>query len=49
MTQDTVRGVLYCKYCKGNPKIEMPNNIDLTSSSNEEFVENILDVQFAKT
>ena len=41
MTQNTVREeILYCKYCKGNPKIEMPNNIDLTSPSSEEFVEN---------
>ena len=42
MTQNAVREeILYCKYCKGNPTIEIPDNIDLTSPSSENFVENL--------
>ena len=32
---------LYCKYCKLTPTIEVPSNIDLTSTSSDEFVENV--------
>lgn len=31
---------LYCKNCKMNPMIEIPNNVDLTSPASEEFVRN---------
>lgn len=31
---------LYCKYCKDNPTIDVPNNVDLSSSSST-FVENV--------
>ena len=32
---------LYCHYCKMNPTIEVPSNIDLKSDSSNEFVQNI--------
>ena len=31
----------YCKYCKENPTMEIPSNIDLTSPSSDEFVMNL--------
>ena len=32
---------LYCDYCKAVPTIEVPNNIDFSSSTSDEFVGNI--------
>jgi hypothetical protein len=32
---------LYCRYCKSTPTIEIPENVDLTSPSSEEFVGNV--------
>ncbi|WP_420544499.1 hypothetical protein [Nitrosopumilus sp.] len=32
---------LYCKYCKENPIIEIPSNVDLLSPSSEVFVRNL--------
>jgi len=35
------REKLYCKYCQSTPTIEISNNIDLSSSTSDEFVGNI--------
>jgi len=32
---------LYCKYCKGTPTIEIPNKIDLSLPTSDEFIENV--------
>ncbi|MDH3394728.1 MAG: hypothetical protein OEL52_01075 [Nitrosopumilus sp.] len=31
----------YCKYCKENPTIEIPSNVDLSSASSENFVSDL--------
>ena len=43
MSQDLAlrREKLYCKYCKGNPAIKIPQNVNLASPSSDEFVENV--------
>jgi len=32
---------LYCNYCKATPTIQIPSNIDLSSPTSDEFVENV--------
>ena len=32
---------LYCSHCKGSPTIEIPNEVDVSLPSSNEFVENI--------
>jgi hypothetical protein len=43
MNQNTIfrNEKLYCNYCKDKPTIEIPNNIDLSLSTSNEFVENV--------
>jgi hypothetical protein len=31
----------YCKYCKENPIIRIPDDVDLSSPSSEKFVRNL--------
>ncbi len=32
---------LYCKYCKGTPTIDIPDDIDLSLPASDEFIENV--------
>jgi hypothetical protein len=43
MNQNIVfrREKLYCKYCRGTPTIDIPNNIDLRLPTSDKFVENV--------
>jgi hypothetical protein len=40
-TLDLRKEKLYCSYCKTTPTIEIPTDIDLSSPTSDEFVENI--------